>query len=192
MEPRRKIFWGRWNGVVGSGHDNFVESGDGDVWCGVGVVVGVRIGIGIGGWKYGGDVGGDLVLVGFADIRVGDKLVPIGTRRWRIATLGGVMCGWTNIVFERDCRVIGFGTKGNATTVVDFPTTRAASEKIVDLGGTLKAIGDPRVVRTVGVEVGGGGTKMVVMQKFTEKSIGGVLAAMRITERSKDAGVDRK
>jgi len=162
------MFWRWWNGIVSGGQDNFVEGGDGNVWCGVGIVVGVRVG----GLKYGGNVGGDLVLVCFADIRVGDKLVPIGTRRWRIATLGtlgGVLCGWTSIV---DCRVIGFGTEGNATTVVDFPTTRAASEKIVDLGGTLKAIGDPRVVRTVGVKVSGGSSKMVVMQKFTEKIIG--------------------
>jgi hypothetical protein len=68
--------------------------------------------------------------------------------------------------------VIGFGTKGNATTVVDFATTRTTSEKIVDLGGTLKAIGDPRVVRTVGVKIGGDGSKVVVVQKFTEKRIG--------------------
>jgi hypothetical protein len=58
------------------------------VGCGVNVVVGGRIDV----LKSDGNVIGDLVLVSFVDIRVGDKLNPIGARRWRIAVLGGVVC----------------------------------------------------------------------------------------------------
>jgi hypothetical protein len=68
--------------------------------------------------------------------------------------------------------VVGFGTKGDATTVVDFLTTGTTCKKIVDLGGTLKAIREPRVIRAVDIEIGGGGSKVVVVHKFTEEMIG--------------------
>lgn len=81
------MFGGWWNGGFSSGHDNFVEGRNGNVGCGVDIVVGRRVDV----WKYGGNGIGNLVLVGFTDIRVGDKLVPIGARRWGIAALGGVV-----------------------------------------------------------------------------------------------------
>jgi hypothetical protein len=36
--------------------------------------------------------------------------------------------------------VVGFGTKGNATTIADFFAAGVAGKKIIDLGGALEAI----------------------------------------------------